>query len=192
VSNKGIVNATLSENNWKANHICSARFAMGKRVKVGDVIEVATKRGLAYVQLTHRGRLIGDVVRVLPGFLAERPKSFHSIVQQNSELQLQTAMVIWVHRGNFVVVANEPVPESAKTLPLFKQFERWGKPPINAKWSIVDIEQNILVEKFDSEDLPAKYRDLPNLGVYGHELDLADFIERGLRNRDMVNTELVK
>ena len=127
---------------------------MGKRVKVGDVIEVATKRGLAYVQLTHRGRLIGDVVRVLPGFLAERPKSFHSIVQQNSELQLQTAMGIWVHRGNFVVVANEPVPESAKTLPLF--------------------------------------RDLPNLGVYGHELDLADFIERGLRNRDMVNTELVK
>jgi hypothetical protein len=36
---------------------------MGKRVKVGDVIEVATKRGLAYVQLTHRGRLIGDVVQ---------------------------------------------------------------------------------------------------------------------------------
>jgi hypothetical protein len=164
---------------------------MGKRVRIGDVIEVATKHGFAYVQLTHRGRLIGDCVRVLPGFFTERPKDFRPIVQQHSELQLQTAMGIWVHRGNFAVVAHEPVPESEKDLPLFKHFQRWGKPPVNPNWSIVDIEQNISIEQFDTEDLPAKYQDLPKQGIYGHELDLVDFIERGLRNRDMVNTALV-
>ncbi|MBX5173510.1 hypothetical protein HJB84_27240 [Rhizobium sp. NZLR1b] len=39
----------------------------------GDVVEISTPEGLAYVQVTHTHAAYPEVVRILPGFHQERP-----------------------------------------------------------------------------------------------------------------------
>ncbi len=46
---------------------------MKKRAEIGDVCEIRTPAGLAYVQYTHPHPSMGQLVRVLPGLYAGRP-----------------------------------------------------------------------------------------------------------------------
>lgn len=54
----------------------------GKKAKIGDICEIATPAGLAYVQYTHDGRGMGQLVRVLPGLFSTRPTDFAELSQQ--------------------------------------------------------------------------------------------------------------
>ena len=53
---------------------------MARRIRVGDVIEIITSRGFAYVHITHIHKTerasYGPLVRVLPGFFDSRPSQF--------------------------------------------------------------------------------------------------------------------
>jgi hypothetical protein len=47
-----------------------------KKIKIGDIAEIKTAAGLAYVQYTHDSEDMGQIVRVLPGLYASRPTDF--------------------------------------------------------------------------------------------------------------------
>jgi hypothetical protein len=52
---------------------------MGK-IKIGDIFEINTSKGKAYLHYIHKDPKIGrELVRVLPGLYAERPASFDKL-----------------------------------------------------------------------------------------------------------------
>ena len=50
------------------------------RVKIGDVIEIRTKLGLAYAQYTHKTETMGAVMRLLEGIHPSRPQNFATVL----------------------------------------------------------------------------------------------------------------
>ncbi len=50
-----------------------------KRARPGDILEVSTPRGLAYIHYTARHSEYGDAIRGLPGFFATRPVGFTAL-----------------------------------------------------------------------------------------------------------------
>ena len=93
---------------------------MAKRVKIGDVIEIPTSRGLAYAQYSHRKPKWGALLRVFPGFYAERPDDFGPVVEGESAFVTFFPLQAAVGRKIFEVVANLPVPERAQEFPVFR------------------------------------------------------------------------
>jgi hypothetical protein len=104
-------------------------------VRIGDVVEVKSRRGVFYLHATHEHslwRMYGPVMRVLPGFhkpalaaldaLVAGPTKFHAVVKINADLASKRARV----------VANFPVPSHAQAFPTFRytlgktSTGRWG------------------------------------------------------------------
>ena len=110
---------------------------MGKRrVAIGDVVEIKTRKGLAYALYTHSDEQWGAVIRVFETTYPVRPVEFQTIV--NGPVQFTTffplGAAVW--RGIFEVVAQVEIPESLKKFPVFLsqglpdtktgKISRWG------------------------------------------------------------------
>ena len=78
---------------------------MPKRVRIGDVVEIPTKRGFAYGQYALHHQQMGALLRVLPGFFSERPNDFTGLVTQSPRFVTFFPLGAAVHRGIFEVVA---------------------------------------------------------------------------------------
>lgn len=91
-----------------------------RRVRIGDVVEIQTAKGLAYAQYTHDVPRYGALIRVLPGFHERRPSSFAALVEQREQFVVFFPLGAAVWRRIFVIAANEPVPEAAQHFPLFR------------------------------------------------------------------------
>ncbi|MHB1003549.1 MAG: hypothetical protein ACYC1B_06965 [Thermoleophilia bacterium] len=93
------------------------------KVKFGDVIEIETRKGLAYAQYTHKHNKpprYGALIRVLPGFHKTRLESFADIVKQKEQFMVFVPLGAMVNRDIVKVVANEPIPEENREFPLFR------------------------------------------------------------------------
>src|ERR1700753_568821 len=51
-------------------------------VQVGQILEIETSRGLAYVQYVSRHTKYGDTIRVLPGLFKARPPEFSELARE--------------------------------------------------------------------------------------------------------------
>ncbi|MBC7487756.1 MAG: hypothetical protein H7282_13485 [Cytophagaceae bacterium] len=49
------------------------------RIKLGDIFEINTVKGKAYLHYIYKDPTIGDLVRVLPGLHSERPANFNEL-----------------------------------------------------------------------------------------------------------------
>lgn len=90
-----------------------------KRVHVGDVLEVTTARGFAYVQVSHQHPMYGDLIRVLPGVHKERPELSALTQQPHLWLTFFPAKAA-VSRGIVRIVGTYPVASGATAFPLFR------------------------------------------------------------------------
>ena len=134
--------------------------------KVGDVIEIPTSKGFAYVQYTHEhngpGTIWGSLVRVLQGFYKERiaPKELEKIINQVHRFQTFCPVHHSVNKGDWNRVGNFPVPEFAQNFPIFKNMRCLFKrpKPENAEWSLWDGEKSWYVGKMSLEE-QMKYPD---------------------------------
>jgi hypothetical protein len=115
---------------------------MAARTQVGDVLELQTPRGLAYAQYTHRNAKFGSLIRVLPGFYADRPVDLATLVSGPSTFVVFYPVRAAVSKGVATVVARVPVPQHASEFPLFRS----GTPdPFSGKvnnWWLWDGEQS--------------------------------------------------
>lgn len=50
------------------------------RIKVGDIFEITTPEGKAYLHYIHKDSVTGELVRVLQDLYSERPKDLNEIV----------------------------------------------------------------------------------------------------------------
>jgi hypothetical protein len=49
------------------------------RIKIGDIFEINTPRGKAYLHYIYKDPVIGELIRVLQGLYSERPSNFDEL-----------------------------------------------------------------------------------------------------------------
>ena len=52
------------------------------KIKLGDIFEIATTKGKAYLHYIYNDKTVGDLVRVLPGLYAERPMAIEKLANE--------------------------------------------------------------------------------------------------------------
>lgn len=116
------------------------------KVKVGDVCEIQTPAGLAYVQLTHPSMGSGEVVRVLPGLFSTRPTDLASLVNKPELYFVFYTLSNAIREHDALIVANHPVPPWARPYPLMRWCIRdpSGKP---IGWKIFKASAQLTVQE---------------------------------------------
>jgi hypothetical protein len=89
------------------------------RLKIGDIVEVPTGKGLAYVQFTHKHAKYGSLVRALEGFHSTRPNVL-DLVNRRTQFVTFLPLGVAVSRHIFEIVGNLPVPEPDQAFPIFR------------------------------------------------------------------------
>ncbi len=90
-----------------------------RKAQLGDVLEVFTGKGLAYLQYTHQHKM-GGVVRVLKGLHRQRPDSLQALVDDDHSFVVLFPVVPSVQDGVIAVVGNYSIPERYQPFPLFR------------------------------------------------------------------------
>jgi len=133
---------------------------MAKRCKIGDVIEIPTKKGLAYAQVSHFHKDYSALLRVLPGFFHARPQDLERCVGVNEKFVQFFPLQAALNQGIFEVVGNFKVPTHASEFPVF----RTGVPDRETKkvdnWWFWDGEREWMVG-----EITAEQRKLPLRGI---------------------------
>ncbi|WP_151986920.1 hypothetical protein [Rhizobium sp. EC-SD404] len=88
----------------------------------GDIVEIRTDKGLAYLQVTHDHRSYPQVVRALEGLHPERPSNIEEIAATATLFSALLPLGSMLDRG---AVAGErigcaAIPESDRNFPTFK------------------------------------------------------------------------
>ncbi len=146
---------------------------MAKRARIGDIIEVATKRGLAYAQLTHVHGEFGALLRVFRGFHESRPQHLSELIRHDTQFQAFFPLQAAVNRKIVTVVGNEPISDRLKEFPVFRS----GLPDPGSRtvstWFLWDGHRSWRVGKLS----PAQ-RKMPIRGIINDTL-LIERIESG-------------
>src|SRR5688572_10938623 len=108
-------------------------------VRIGDVFELETPRGLAYLQYTHETKSDGALVRVLRGTHVSRPQ-IASLVNEREQFFAFVPIAACLRQGFVRAVGHHPVPEHAQEFPLFKarSFAGLERPQ---RWDLWDGER---------------------------------------------------
>lgn len=88
----------------------------------GDIVEIRTDRGFAYVQVTHNHVSYPEVVRALPGIHDRRPKAPADLATGETAFTAMLPLGRILERGGLTgeKVASAAVPEALKNFPTFK------------------------------------------------------------------------
>lgn len=163
------------------------------RTQAGDVIEIRTPRGLAYAQATHEDRAWGWVLRILPGFYAERPRDLRSLVSTQHRYVTFFPLTQAVTRRIVEIIGREDVPGAARMFPMFRVA---GLPDPKTgeirDWSLWDGKR-----ERDVARLTAEQRQLPILEVVNDTLLIERLVsdwtpeQEGLARAALPRTERV-
>lgn len=93
---------------------------MGRRLKFGDILEVETKHGLAYIQYVHRNEMMGWLVRGIEGFYDTRPPDLEELTGQPDLFLTFIYLYADVKDGHLTYVGPAQVPDHLKEFPLFR------------------------------------------------------------------------
>ena len=146
---------------------------MGRRIKVGDIVEISTNKGFAYAQYVLKKERWGALIRILPGLFDERPGDLCELAAKESRFVTFFPLQQAVNKDIFQVVANCEVPESAKEFPVFRAAGHVDRQGRVANWYIWNGEQSWQVDHLTEEQLR-----LPIRSVWNDTL-LIERIEQG-------------
>ena len=92
----------------------------GRRLKLGDVVEISTRDGFVYMQYTHRHKQYGYLVRVFVGEYGARPVDFDDVTSSEVRFPALLPLQTLVNKGIFEVVGNEQVRLDLAEFPMFR------------------------------------------------------------------------
>jgi hypothetical protein len=128
----------------------NAAAPQSKKPRLGDIVEIKTPKGLAYLQYANKGTL-GDFVRILPGFFETRPRTFKELAK-TKELYFTFYQVTAPALRDIVsVVANEKIPRWARRIPVLRRqggISREGKA---LNWWIINGDESCQVNTLTPE-----------------------------------------
>jgi hypothetical protein len=88
---------------------------MGRRPRIGDLIEIQTPAGLGYVQYVARDKVMGPQIRVLPGAFAERP-DLGNLALEKALYYVHIPLGAAVSRGLLTLVGHAPLPQPSGSI----------------------------------------------------------------------------
>lgn len=91
-----------------------------RKAAIGDILEVKTPSGLAYLQYTHEHPDMGALVRALPGLYESRPENLADLTRQRELYFTFYPLEYALHDGETEVVSHQPVPNWAKPYPMMR------------------------------------------------------------------------
>lgn len=151
------------------------------RSKIGDIIEIPTKNGLAYAQYTHNHTeppKYGQLLRIFEGAFAERPNELDVLVRSPVQFITFFPLSAALTRGIFKVVGNLPVPAEARAFPLFRMKGLIDRETKKAKrWGLWDGKNR---ETLLDRPLTEVEKKLPILAIINDTM-LIEYIEKGWR-----------
>lgn len=139
-----------------------------KTLRVGDVIEIETLRGLAYAQYTHENVQYGSLIRVLPGFHESRPRDFAPLAALPSAFVVFYPVGAAVAQNVACVVMNVPVPAHARDFPLFRAGTRDPRTKRVREWWLWDGQRSWQVGSITSEQRKLPIRMIVNHNALVH------------------------
>lgn len=119
---------------------------IAKRARIGDIAEINTPKGLAYVQYTHDGGDMGELVRVLPGLYPVRPANLVELAQEKELYFIFYTLNYALRDGDTEIVCNQAVPEWAKSYPLMRRPGGWDESGRTLNWLIADASKPMTIE----------------------------------------------
>lgn len=144
------------------------------RIKLGDIIEIPTSKGLAYAQYTHRAKGEGGyVIRVLDGLYENRPQNFNELAKNKHRFVTIFPLGAAVHRKIFAIVGHTEIPKEAQQFPLFRAAGFREKDGKVVNWWLWDGENSWRVEKLTLEQYKLPIKSIPN------DIALVEMIEEG-------------
>lgn len=117
------------------------------KARIGDICEIQTPVGRAYIQYTHDGGGMGELVRVLPGLFESRPSDFSELTRQRELYFIFYTLAYALRDKQAEIVSHQPVPDWAKEYPLMRWCgarDAGGKP---ITWKIFKASTPLTVEE---------------------------------------------
>ncbi len=136
-----------------------------QKIHIGDVVEIPTKRGLAYAQYTHKHEKpprFGALLRILPGFFESRPKDINRLVHQKELFLVFFPLQAAINRGIFRIVGREALPTDAEAFPVFRCGNTNPKTGHIETWWLWDGERSRKVGHLTEEQMKLPVRHLVN------------------------------
>jgi hypothetical protein len=92
-----------------------------QKPRIGDIYELKTHSGLAYVQYTHEAEDGTQLIRVLPGVHSSRPCDMAMLSKQKELYFTFSILIHALRKKELSLVSNQPVPEWAKPFPIMRK-----------------------------------------------------------------------
>jgi hypothetical protein len=148
-------------------------------VRPGDILEVPTPRGLAYVQYTARHPEYGAAIRVFPGlFFQVRPKDWSTLLSHESYFTFYPAgSAAW--QGLVEIVANLPLPPEGGLPPRFRRAGWRNKEGKATLWFICEGDQETR-----RAELSAEEKRLSIAAIWNHEFLVDRLVEEWRPEQD--------
>ena len=122
-----------------------------RRPRPGDVFQLRTPKGLAYLQYTIKDPLLGYLIRVLPGLFEGPPECFADLAAQEEQFFVFFPLGGAVYRGIVQWVAHELIPEWAQMVPPMRV--PWGirRDGRFVRWKICDGDTETLADELTDD-----------------------------------------
>lgn len=165
----------MQQHYYVAMHYLKPQVIRDSRmIKVGDVFSIQTAKGKAYFQYTAKNKLMGPLIRVLPGiYMVELTRQELDILtERHTNFWVFFHISAAVKIGSVTKVGNFTVPEHSRSFPLFRS----GPPDKNGhvpNWWLWDGEKSWMIGELTSDQ-----RKLPIRGAWNDTL-LISRIEQG-------------
>jgi len=128
-----------------------------KKARTGDIVEIETPAGLAYVQYTHETRpKFGELVRVLPGSYENRPTDFVELARHRELYFIFYFLNHSLRAGHAEVVSNQPIPEWAKDPPLMRLAVAWDEFHRVVRWRLIGAASDLTLDDLIGAPLVTK------------------------------------
>jgi hypothetical protein len=107
------------------------------KINLGDIFEIKTSKGYAYIHNLYKDESMGNLVRVLSGLYSERPVSFDVLANQAEEFMVFFPLLFAERKKIVECVGNYSVDRFKK--PKFMRAEYSVKEKFLG-WHIIDVE----------------------------------------------------
>jgi len=116
------------------------------KIEMGDVFELETSKGKAYLHYIYEDPTLCELIRVLPGLFQDRPPELHEIVAKKERYMIFFPLKAAYRRNIVNKVGYVPAEGYAK--PAFMRSDHWERFEFKG-WHIVDT--GTLQRQFVSE-----------------------------------------
>jgi hypothetical protein len=113
---------------------------------IGDIFEIKTPAGLAYVQYTHPGGDMGALVRVLPGLFSVRPTNFAELSKERELYFVFYTLSYALRDHQTEVVSHQPIPEWAQPYLLMRWPGGRDQSGKEVAWKIIKASDPLTLE----------------------------------------------